>query len=985
MKSKNKILVIAILALFPLYLSAQVPGRLNFELFEKAHKQGVPGVYDMFQDSQGIIWLGSTNGIYRYNGTDILEFKGDEKKILGKTNYSFLEEHNGDVLIGSDYGVCRYRLKESKVELLLHLDRPFEERSKYCIMGYDRQHRLWLSIAGVGIAWYQNGKTELLKDPENTSGLKPDRARQGYIDTEKDLMYLPNYLSGSVVIDLKTLKIKQRDQFHASALKKIGQRLFKFYPGKIITKDAAGKENSYEVPDAYLKKTSSLYVKVTVQNDSCLWMSGMYGIVSFNYRQNRFTDCFGFESDAKSPALKLISELFTDRSGNTWVCSETDGIRLFNNFRQNRFQFANGATDMTIMDMEPVNDTLLLVCPLVKEPCLINLKTNTALAFFKEKTGSQTFGADKLNDSTCVLTSATGGAWLFHYRSLRLAPARCSDPKAGFLKLVVTGPDKGYLLDYSRVYRFRFLNGIFMVSEGTVIPSAFNFTLLHDPSNHLLIFSTRENSLMIDDSTLSVINTTAPLFGAFNGYSTAKDGSLWLATRQGLKHYNRGYRLLETFDSDNGLNNDVIYELLFNKDSSSLFVSTNRGISEIHLSSKTVRNYTTTDGIQESEHNTGACAKGPGNTFYFGNIHGVTFFKEQNLRTRSQAPFLVIQTILVNDTNYQKNTNPQFTEGLILRPGDSKLSLRYSLLQSSEQESVLYRYQLEGLDRNWQVSAEQPVINYSGLEPGDYTLKLSGCVEGQCTQKNIHITVMPPYYRTWWFLLLAIITGIISFIFLASVIAKARVRRKEKKLETERRVLEEKTRISRDLHDNVGARLSMMINTMDWITKTKTFDESVMSELQDNTRSVIQNLRETIWVMNRQEITAVELFDKIKNYALLFFRHHPTKLNFDERITEDRTFNSEQTLNLFRITQEVLNNTLKYAKADTVDIAIITHPEAHLEINFSDNGVGFDMGDYEAGNGIINMKERAEEIRAEFFIESAVGRGTMVRIELYSK
>lgn len=967
---------------------AQFKGKLHLQDFAKAHEYGIPAVYDLFQDQRGIIWLGSTNGIYRYDGNEILEFKGNDKKILGKTNYSFLEEKNGDLLIGSDYGVCRYDLRRNTVQLLIHLERPFDERNKYCLIGYDRQGYLWLSIAGVGIARYKD-QLELLPDPEITATSKPDRLRQGYVDLATNRVYLGCHFSSPVYIDANTLQITRLDLPVLSAFKKIGNRLFLCSHEQLLVWDGSpAQQHVYPFPDIYKSRMKSLYTKVTVHDDSCLWISGMDGILVFNYKQNKFTDSFGFEGDSRSESLKLISELFTDRHGNTWICSETNGIKLQNGFFQNRFQYANGnqTINMTVMDLEAINDSLLLVCPLVNQPCLINLNTNRQLPLFavNQETG-KSFKVDRLNDTTLLLSSLSDKAYLFNTRRLKLQTITSGKNKIPFVKVLVTGPNQGYLLSYSQIFKFHFKDHSLSFSQGTNLGSVFNFSLLHDRSARRLVFSTREKSLVIDDSSLLVLKDTAPVFGAFNAYVFAKDGSLWLATRLGLKHYSADYRLIKTYSTDQGLNNDVIYALQFNHDSTRLYLSTNMGISEMDLNTQRFKNYSRANGLQESEHNSGAATCDLQGHYYFGNISGVTLFSEQSLYKKSQAPDLILTELTINDSSYRRGLHPQEIDSLSLKPDFSNLSVHFSLQQTAEPEQRRYAYQLLGLDNTWRISDRPPLITYPTLSPGHYTLLLRGCVGEACTEKHIQITVLPHFYQTWWFMIVAAVGLILVFFLLVAFITKARVRREEKRLETERRLLEQKNQISRDLHDNVGARLSMMLNTIDWMNKTNRFDPAIVSDLQDSTKSVIQNLRETIWVMNKEEISAVELFDKIKTYALQFFKNHPAEVGFSEHIPVNLHISSEQTLNLFRITQEVLNNILKYAQAQRVEIGISYEPERLFEIRFQDNGVGFDLNDYKAGNGILNMKERAEEIKAEFLLQSEPGWGTLIAIKFYSK
>ncbi len=968
----------------------QYLGKLNIQEFKKAHDFGIPGVYSMFEDVTGVLWFGSTNGIYRYDGTNILEFKGNDKKILGKTNYSFLQEKNGDILIGSDYGVCRYKILTGGVELLIHVERPFDDRNKYCLIGYDRQNYLWLSIAGMGIARFKY-KLELIKDRETQGGAKPDRLKYGFVDPDENLVYLGSNISSPVCIDPKDLSIKRLTMPSLSFIGKIGRRLFFISNDEIITWEGnpeARTENVYKVPSEMKTKMRALYSKVTLHDDSCLWISGMDGIMVFNHHQNRFTDFFGFEDDSRCQSLKLISELFTDKFGNTWICSETDGIKFFNNFAQGRFQFSNGNQNMnmTVMDLEPVNDSLVLVCPLVNTPCLINIKNNTTQQLFsKNPEPAQTFKLDRLNDSLCLLSSLGATAYLFNYRTHNIRPVYCSPNKTPFVKVIVSKKNEGYLLSYSEIFKFKFDGKSIVLSRGLPVGGVFNFTLLHDPLLHQLVFSTREKSLVIDDSDLRIKKDSLPVFGAFNGYAFDKNHELWLATRLGLKHFGKNYQLLKTYSTDQGLANDVIYALSFNKDSTRLFLSTNMGISELDLKNKTFSNYTMQNGLQESEHNSGAVAWDSHGRYFFGNIRGITFFSEFRLSAKSKAPDIVVFSLLVNDSAYRKNIQPQFIDSISLRPNAANLSLRYSLINSSEAEKIVYSYKLEGISNSWETSLDAPLINYPQLEPGDYTLILRGCVNDTCSEKRIRIIVLPPFYATWWFITMSVISGVLLFFLFVSLIAKARVRNREKKLETERRLLEQKNQISRDLHDNVGARLSMMLNTIDWMNKTETFKPDIVAELQDSTQSVIQNLRETIWVMNKEEITATELFDKIKTYALQFFKHVDTHVGFFENFPVDAQINSEHTLHLFRITQEVLNNVLKYAHAKQVNITLQHDAEGRFELCFEDNGRGFDPEQYQPGNGLLNMKERAGKMKAEFDLTTAPGKGTSVTIIFYSK
>ena len=164
--NKLTLLLVSFFVLLILTSQGQNIGRYNFEEFDLAHKAGVPGVYSMFQDTTGVIWFGSTNGIYRYDGSRIFEFDQEQKKLLGKTNYSFLQAKNGDVLIGSDYGLCRYSIKFNTVQLLVHINRVFNNRSQYYPVCFDEKDQLWFVVSGIGVGMYNGNKVTWIESSQ---------------------------------------------------------------------------------------------------------------------------------------------------------------------------------------------------------------------------------------------------------------------------------------------------------------------------------------------------------------------------------------------------------------------------------------------------------------------------------------------------------------------------------------------------------------------------------------------------------------------------------------------------------------------------------------------------------------------------------------------------------------------------------------------------------------------------------------------------
>ncbi len=206
-------------------------------------------------------------------------------------------------------------------------------------------------------------------------------------------------------------------------------------------------------------------------------------------------------------------------------------------------------------------------------------------------------------------------------------------------------------------------------------------------------------------------------------------------------------------------------------------------------------------------------------------------------------------------------------------------------------------------------------------------------------------------------------------------------------LESQIRLQHERERISRDLHDNVGAQLSYIISNIDHIVETQNKDENRLDDVANSARSAILNLRETIWAINNEQITVEDFYDRFKLYATNQVKNRSdVRLIFSENIVNNSILNPNQALNLYRICQEALNNALKYADAQTLDIFIQTNEATQFKFCLKDDGIGFDLSkNTEGGYGLKNMKARAKEIGAGFHLQSELGKGTTAKITLESK
>lgn len=238
---------------------------------------------------------------------------------------------------------------------------------------------------------------------------------------------------------------------------------------------------------------------------------------------------------------------------------------------------------------------------------------------------------------------------------------------------------------------------------------------------------------------------------------------------------------------------------------------------------------------------------------------------------------------------------------------------------------------------------------------------------------------------------LALILGLLGYLFYNQQKLKNRQLQKEAelkealvKIETQNKLQEQRLRISRDLHDNIGAQLTFIISSIDNLKyglkeATKTTRDK-LSSISDFTSQTIYELRDTIWAMNKEDITFEDLQVRISNFidkAKVASEKTQFSFSIDSAINPEHSFSSVVGMNIYRIIQEAVNNSLKYADASEIKVSI-KKEASHFTITVMDNGKGYDINTVEMGNGLNSMKKRAKDINTTINYDSEIGKGTKI-------
>ena len=197
----------------------------------------------------------------------------------------------------------------------------------------------------------------------------------------------------------------------------------------------------------------------------------------------------------------------------------------------------------------------------------------------------------------------------------------------------------------------------------------------------------------------------------------------------------------------------------------------------------------------------------------------------------------------------------------------------------------------------------------------------------------------------------------------------------------------ERERISRDLHDSIGAYANAVLYNTELLEQEKEIQlrTELMKDLKFASKDIITSLRETIWALKKDTYTASECLLRIRNFMQPFSRYYPNiQFKVEGHAPERKILHYTEALNLVRMVQEAVTNAIKHAEA--TQISVSSNPSPDLwEVSITDNGQGFNKESImksAAGNGLVNLQQRAKDSGFDLSIQTTPGNGTSIRIQI---
>jgi signal transduction histidine kinase/ligand-binding sensor domain-containing protein len=962
-------------------------------------------VWDAFQDYKGFMWFGTADGINRFDGYTMHHYKWNSKDsstLLGNINFKFYEDKDQNLWISHNKGVSIYnRTKDCFKNIIYNVEMENNFGERYAtVLSEDKKGRVW-SITGnheliaINKKDYKVQKRITVSTSKyNLSSIRTSVSSGKYIicllndscttwfklNTETDQVEIiqgPSTFTGYFMKynDSTICSFDKNNKY----LYHINQNRFESEPIKSngITK--------------YLNKLSA---STLVWWQGKIYLGHNSGLYVYNPKTNEFEERIISFNKAEKVGFYYIQFLRIDRSGNLWICTNGDGVKCLSPYR-NKFKHFNSSELKNKLVKSITSDSAKNIYTGLFAEGIITYKPNGNIEQHK-------FGKSR-DEQSHVLGETFWNNRFYVVNDRHLKELNPITKNEISRTDVFHYTNNGYCA-YPFFYHYK--EKLYLSSD-----LAFYEIRRDKPASLLFKFQkidTIITTFIILDDTTWWVGTTNSIF-EFNPTSKkwkklpinivvkticlSKDKKqIWVGGNAGLFLLNPNGRIIQKYDISDGLPDDFIYGILEDKHGR-FWMSHNKGISVYNPQTKTFKHYSVKDGLQSNEFNTGAYYKDEKGLIYFGGVNGINIIDPNNIVENKNAPQIAINEILLGDVPYKSDTFYNEIKHLNFTYLENTLSFDFSALEFSQPEDNTYQYKMEGIDENWIQSGTRHFARYANMPPGEYVFKIKAANgDGYWNEipRELRITITPPFWQRGWFYVLvfmAIGSGIFALFF---ALVNRQKRRLKREIEVQHKLEEERLRISRDLHDNVGAQLSYLITNVEWMLQhpdrlTEQDEQQRLQAMSEAGRNAILTLRQTIWAISHNSLNIDDFADRFKQFALKMLEFDKgVQIHFTENIIMGKVLAPAVALNLFRVCQEAFNNCLKHAQCKAIHIHFESDDQTTFCFKISDDGIGFDWDQAKKKGhyGLVNMEARAKETDAELRVVSTIGVGTELTILL---
>ncbi|WP_432410529.1 ligand-binding sensor domain-containing protein [Rasiella sp. SM2506] len=455
------------------------------------------------------------------------------------------------------------------------------------------------------------------------------------------------------------------------------------------------------------------------------------------------------------------------------------------------------------------------------------------------------------------------------------------------------------------------------------------------------------------------------------------DGSIWVGTYGGgLTHISADGKTVKSYTKPDGLPDNNIVGILTDG-SDNLWLSTYNGLSYFSKRNKNFQNYYTEDGLSHNEFNYSSFFKDSNDTYYFGGMNGVSSFTSKQIVRNETLPCLRLTGYSGYNSRYKESyeidTSLYETTTIEISPYDQYFQINWTMPSYFQNDTNKYSTTLEGYEDRWFFQGSSPSVRYNKLPAGEYILKIKGAdARGNETSSilSIPITVRQFFYKKWWFIALVILLNVA----LVYALFKWRLQ--------QLLALEQlRTKISSDLHDDVGSLLSgLAMQTELMEINASQEDKTKLQKIAGISRNAISQMRDLVWSIDNRRTTSNDLIERMHELAeeLLLPRDVSFNINSEGVDQRNKKLAPQIKQNLFLIYKEAITNLLKHSDASHLQVTIANQAKNCL-FKIKDNGSTKE--NYSStGLGLSNIQLRAEAIGGTVTFETTNGFAIILKL-----
>ncbi|HVU28068.1 MAG TPA: two-component regulator propeller domain-containing protein [Verrucomicrobiae bacterium] len=954
-------------------------------------EQGLPqsSVISVIQTHDGYLWLGTLNGLVRFDGIHFTVFDENNTPGLSSDRIVFLfEGSRTNFWVGTDTGNL-ILMQNGKSQNFTIAGGGHEGR---IVSGCeDSTGGVWFYTANARLARFQNGKMEVmnfnLPSPAICRTITADKS--GLIWVGEDwgtFSFLPtNFNPPSLAVN-PVFRVQKFDFILASQ----SGGTWRLADGRVQKWDA-----NHPIKDFGSYPWTNAIATCTCEDQNGNLVVGTLGAGVFWYDANG-----GCEQISTNQGLSHASvlSLCADQAGNIWAGTDGGGL---NRIKRKLFNLPKNLQPWVAQSV--ASDTKDGLWTTFNASGISYWLTNAVQNF---SIGRSSNAWTVLVDSKQRIWAGTRNEGLFQLQADQFVPPSGAE---------ILGPQ---------------IFALFEDHDGKIWVGTQNGLANYDGQSWKM-FTTRDG---LSDNTIRAIaqDTNGDFWigtearglnhfhgGEFISYRTSENGLpgddisclladdenvLWVGTAgHGLARFENGK--WTRYSTDDGLASNCI-NYLFEDVEGNLWIGSNAGLMRIAVKSLNefadgeansffCRVFNEADGLPTRECSSGsqpAVARMTDGNLVFPTTKGLALLNPVELKSNSRPPAIFIESVLVDGREQKTNSlNSIWSELVTVPPGREQLEIDYTALNFSAPNAVRFKYRLEGRDAHWTDAGDTRLARYSNLPPGQYHFHVTAENEDGVwneTGKTLEITVQPQFWQTSSFrVMVVMILGALA-VALVRYISTQKLQRQLQSLRQREALEKERSRIARDLHDQLGANLTQVALLGEMAEADKHLPDEIEShakQISQTARETTRSLDEIVWAVNPANDTLEGLVNYACKYAQEYFALAGLRYRVDASAQLPATpIPPEVRHNAFLAFKESVNNVVKHAQATEAWIRLRLSPENFI-LEIEDNGRGIpnlDEAQKSSRNGLKNMRKRMEDIRGEFSIAAGANGGTVVRLKI---